>query len=61
MVDARDLAHSQKLPAHKHREMTEHYAKARTGGSASDHYVSVDCWLPGESNAENKELLSIDQ
>lgn len=26
-----DLAHSQKLLAHKNREMTEHYVKARMG------------------------------
>ena len=30
-TDTRDLAHSQKLLAHKNREMTEHYVKARMG------------------------------
>jgi len=28
-TDTGDLAHSQKLLAHKNRKMTEHYAKAR--------------------------------
>ena len=28
-TDTRDLAHSQKLLAHKNRDMTEHYVKAR--------------------------------
>ncbi len=30
-TDTGDLAHSQKLLAHKNREMTEHYVKARLG------------------------------
>jgi len=30
-TDTGDLAHSQKLLAHKNREMTEHYVKSRTG------------------------------
>ena len=30
-TDTGDLAHSQKLLAHKNREMTEHYVKARVG------------------------------
>ena len=30
-IDTGDLAHSQKLLAHKNREMTEHYVKARMG------------------------------
>ena len=30
-TDTGDLAHSQKLLAHKNREMTEHYVKARMG------------------------------
>jgi len=30
-TDTGDLAHSQKLLAHKNREMTEHYVKARIG------------------------------
>lgn len=30
-TDTGDLAHSQKLLAHKNREMTEHYIKARMG------------------------------
>lgn len=30
-TDTGDLAHSQKLLAHKNRQMTEHYVKARTG------------------------------
>ena len=30
-TDTGDLAHSQKLLAHKNREMTEHYVKARAG------------------------------
>ena len=30
-TDTGDLAHSQKLLAHKNRDMTEHYVKARTG------------------------------
>ncbi len=30
-TDTGDLAHSQKLLAHKHRDMTEHYVKARIG------------------------------
>ncbi len=30
-TDTGDLAHSQKLLAHKNREMTEHYVKARRG------------------------------
>jgi integrase len=30
-TDTGDLAHSQKLLAHKNREMTEHYVRARTG------------------------------
>jgi integrase len=31
-TDTGDLAHSQKLLAHKNREMTEHYVKSRIGG-----------------------------
>jgi integrase len=34
-TDTGDLAHSQKLLAHKNREMTEHYVKARLGASGS--------------------------
>lgn len=30
-TDTGDLAHSQKLLAHKNREMTEHYVKSRVG------------------------------
>jgi integrase len=30
-TDTGDLAHSQKLLAHKNRDMTEHYVKARLG------------------------------
>ena len=30
-TENRDLAHSQKLLAHKNREMTEHYVKSRQG------------------------------
>lgn len=30
-TDTGDLAHSQKLLAHKNREMTEHYVRARVG------------------------------
>lgn len=30
-ADTNDLAHSQKLLAHKNREMTEHYVKTRIG------------------------------
>jgi integrase len=30
-TDTGDLAHSQKLLAHKSRDMTEHYVKARVG------------------------------
>lgn len=30
-TDTGDLAHSQKLLAHKNREMTEHYVRARIG------------------------------
>ena len=30
-TDTGDLAHSQKLLAHKNRDMTEHYVKARIG------------------------------
>lgn len=30
-TDTGDLAHSQKLLAHKNREMTEHYVKTRMG------------------------------
>ena len=30
-TDTGELAHSQKLLAHKNREMTEHYVKARMG------------------------------
>ena len=30
-TDTGDLAHSQKLLAHKNRQMTEHYVKARIG------------------------------
>jgi integrase len=30
-TDTGDLAHSQKLRAHKNREMTEHYVRARAG------------------------------
>lgn len=30
-TDTDDLAHSQKLLAHKNRQMTEHYVKARIG------------------------------
>ena len=31
VTDTGDLAHSQKLLAHKNREMTEHYVRARLG------------------------------
>jgi len=30
-TDTGDLAHSQKLLAHKHRDMTEHYVRAHVG------------------------------
>ena len=30
-TDTGDLAHSQKLLAHKNRDMTEHYVKSRVG------------------------------
>lgn len=30
-TDTGDLAHSQKLLAHKNRDMTEHYVRARVG------------------------------
>lgn len=30
-TDTGDLAHSQKLLAHKNRDMTEHYIKSRVG------------------------------
>lgn len=30
-TDTGDLAHAQKLLAHKHRDVTEHYVKARMG------------------------------
>jgi hypothetical protein len=31
-TDTGDLAHSQRLLAHKNREMTEHYVRSRIGG-----------------------------
>ncbi len=40
-TDTGDLAHSQKLPAHKNRGMTEHYARARRG----DRVKPLSKWL----------------
>ena len=38
-TDTGDLAHSQKLLAHKNWEMTKHYVKARMGGNGSNRYA----------------------